>query len=275
MLELHFFDMNWNGILKAFVVLLVLSTFATAQQRPLLTEDPRLIAEGKLVTEVGFGYQNQARFPVSGLTGDLYSFLDSGLHFGLGKRAEFQMTGVIQNYLRLENGAGSRNDWGDLLLSTKIKIAGESGSRPDISFRPTVELPNSSQTKGIGTDSMNFFGNLLLGKKAGPAYIFGNIGLAIMTDPTRPAAQNDFITYGIAATVRAGSNVNILGEWNGRHESESFPTPGGESRGQVRFGAQVKSKGIQWDAAITAGTTDFDHKVGFVAGISKEFQLFH
>jgi hypothetical protein len=267
--------MNFNSFLRTILVLLLLAGVASAQQRPLLTEDPRLIAEGMVVAASGFGYQHRARFPVSGLTGDLYSFLDSGLHFGLGKRAELQMTGVLQNYLRLENGAGSRNDWGDLALSTKIRLADEGHSHPAVSFRPTVVLPNASGTKGIGTDTMQFFGNLLFGKQAGPAYLFGNIGLGILDDPTRLQSQQDFLTYGIAASIPAGSRVNLMGEWNGRHTSESNPTPGGESRGQARLGLQITTGGIRWDAAATAGTTHWDHKAGFVAGISKEFRFWH
>jgi hypothetical protein len=265
--------MNFNSILRVAVTLLCVSTPVFSQQRPLLTEDPRLIAEGMVVSELGIGYQHRARFPVSGLTGDLFSLLENGLHFGLGKRAEFQMTGVVQNYLRLENGAGSRNDWGDLALSTKIRLVDEGRSRPAISFRPTVVLPNSSQTKGIGTDGTNFFGNLLFGKKAGPAYVFGNIGLGILDDATRPAAQHDFLTYGVAASVPAGSRMNVLAEWNGRHNYTTFPSLGGESRGQARLGMQFKAGGIRWDAAVTAGTTHWEHKAGFVAGMSKEFQL--
>ena len=265
--------MNLNRICRVVFLLLVFQSFCFAQQRPLLTEDPRVIREGALVTEMGFGYQHRARFPVSGLTGDLYSILDSGLHFGLGKRAEFQMTGVVHNYLRLENGAGSRNDWGDLALSTKIAIVEESGSRPAISFRPTIVLPNSSSTKGIGTDTLRFFGNVLLGKKAGTAYVFGNVGLGILDDPTRPAAQQDLLTFGIATSIPAGSRVNVMAEWNGRHSSTSNPTPGGESLGQARLGMQLKTGSLKWDAAATAGTAHWDHKAGFVVGLSKEFQL--
>ena len=267
--------MNFNGVFKATAILIVFSALASAQQRPLLTEDPRLIAEGMVVTELGMGYQHEAKFPVSGLTGDLYSILENGVHFGVGKRAEFQMTGVLHYYLSLANDSGSRNDWGDLSLSTKIKIVGEGRSVPDISLRPTVELPNSSLTKGIGTDGTNFYADLLFGKKAGPAYVFGSIGLGILDDPTRAGAQHDFLTYGIATTVPAGSRVNILGEWNGRHSSITYPSAGGESRGQVRFGAQMKAGGMRWDAAVTAGTTNWDHKVGFTAGVSKEFQAWH
>src|SRR4030095_9457852 len=165
-------------------------------------------------------------------------------------------------------------DWGDLALSTKILLVEETESRPAISFRPSVVLPNSSKTKGIGTDTTRFYGALLLGKKAGSAYVFGNIGIAILDDPTRVAAQQDLLTYGIATSIPAGTRFNVMAEWNGRHSSTSNPTPGGESLGQARLGFQVKAGGIRWDAAATAGTTHWDHNIGFVAGLSKEFQLF-
>jgi hypothetical protein len=265
--------MNLKHLYKSILAIIVFHSICFAQQRPLLTEDPRVIAEGTLRTEFGFGYQHRARFPVSGLTGDLYSILDSGLHFGVSKRAEFQMTGVVHNYLRLENGAGSRNDWGDLALSTKIALLEESGSRPAISFRPTVVLPNSSSTKGIGTDTLRFFGNVLMGKSAGKAYVFGNIGLGILDDPTRPAAQQDLLILGLATSIPLNQRLSLMAEWNGRHSSESNPSPGGESLGQARFGFQLKAGSFRWDAAATAGTAHWDHKAGFVAGISRDFQL--
>jgi hypothetical protein len=265
--------MNLNRLCNSACLLLLFSSIGMAQQRPLLTEDPRLLSEGTALTELGFSYQHRARFPVSGLTGDLYSLLENGIHFSLGQRAEFQMTGVVQNYLRLENGAGSHNDWGDLSLSTKIKLLEESGSRPAVSFRPTVSLPNSSSTKGIGTDTLKFFGNVLVGKKAGPAYVFGNIGVGLLDDPTRPAAQQDLLMLGIATSIPAGSRVNVMAEWNGRHSSVSSPSPGGESLGQARLGVQIKTGSLRWDAGATAGTTHWDHKAGFVVGMSKEFHL--
>ena len=264
--------MNLNFCKAAFIVFLF-CTPSLAQQRPLLTEDPRLLSEGTLVTELGLGYQHRARFPVSGLTGDLYSILENGLHVGLGERAEFQMTGVVQNYLRLENDAGRRNDWGDLALSTKIRLVQEGDSRPAISFRPTVVLPNSSRTKGIGTDTLKFSGNVLVGKKLPVAYVFGSIGLAMLDDPTRLASQQDLLTYGIATSIPAGGRLNVLAEWNGRHSSTSNPSPGGESLGQARLGLQVKTGSIRWDAAVTAGTTHWEHKAGFVVGMSQEFHL--
>jgi hypothetical protein len=268
--------MNFSAIRRLTAFILGFSVFgaiAFAQQRPLLTEDPRLIAEGTVVSELGFGYQHRARFPVSGLTGDLYALLVNGLHFGVGERAEFQMVGVAHNYLRLQNGAGSRNDWGDLALSTKIKIVEEGRSLPIISFRPTVVLPNSNRRKGIGTDGTHFFGDILIGKKAGSAFIFGTIGIGMLDDANRPQSQHDVIDYGVAVVIPAGSRLNVLGEWNGYHNTRRNISPGGESRGQARLGVQLKGGGMTWDVAATAGTTRWDHKAGIVAGMTKEFRL--
>src|SRR5215510_11525339 len=94
-------------VLLVSLLLWVFPTAAIAQQRPLITEDPRPIAEGALVAEVGFAYFNRARFPLSGLGGNELAAFDTGLNFGLGPRAEFQMNWVGQNFLWVhENGAG-------------------------------------------------------------------------------------------------------------------------------------------------------------------------
>jgi hypothetical protein len=223
---------------------------------------------------MGFGYQHRARFPLSGLTGDLYSVLDGKLRFGLGDRAEFQLGGVAQHYLKLENDGGSRNDWGDGVVSTKIRVINEKGALPIVSFQPTVVVPNSNDTKGIGTDTTDFYASVLLGKTVGRAFVFGNVGLGILDDATRVSEQHDVMIYGIATTVPLSDRVNFAAEWNGRRNAVTNPTPGGESRGQVRAGLQLFLPMGTWlDFAVTAGTTNVDHKTGFVIGMSKEFRF--
>src|SRR5262245_4790147 len=267
------FDAMIYQVCCLILFLLLSSTAAFAQQRPLVTEDPHVLPEGTVVTEAGFAYLHRARFPVSGLEGDQYSVLVTGIHIGIGSRAEFQITGVAQNFLKLHgSGAGWRNDWGDFSLSTKIKIVDEGRARPIISFRPTVVLPNTNNEKGLGTDGTHFFGNLLFGKTFGPARVFGNLGLGILDDAVRPAAQQDAATYGIAGFVRLNSLVDFSGEWNGWSNPQENPTPGGEDRGQVRFGLGLRALGGRWDVGGVAGTTRWDPKVGAVVGFTKEFR---
>mgnify|MGYP001222825794 FL=1 len=265
---------NPKSLLCLLCFLWLLPLSALAQQRPLITEDPRIITTGSLVTEVGFGYFNRARFPLSGLGGDGFSAFANGLNFGLGPRSEFQMNWVGQNFLHVhENGSGWRNDWGDASLSTKIKIVDETPVLPIISFRPTVVLPNSNDAKGIGTNSTQFFGNILAGKNAGRLFLFGTLGLGILTDTVRVRAQQDVLTYGVAAVRPVSPTISLLSEWNGVRNPRDHPTPGGEDRGQVRLGAQIRAGGVRWDVGAMAGLTRLDPRAGLVFGLTKEFQL--
>ena len=253
--------------------LLLFSSSSFAQQRPLITEDPRLISDGSLVTELGFTYLDRARFPLSGLEGNELSAFDTGLNFGLGPRAEFQMRWIGQNFLSVSNNGGRRNDWGDLSLSTKIRIVGEKGSLPIISFRPTIVLPNSNDAKGIGTDTTQFFGNILLGKTVGRAFIFGNAGLGILTDPVHLRSQQDVLTYGFAAVIPVGSRSNLLSEWSGRKTVRIFPAR--EAKIAARFD-WVFRFGLAEFAGMRqplAGLTRRDPRAGVVFGLTKEFLL--
>src|SRR3977135_2575942 len=108
----------YAAFLCVFVSLWLVPSVAMAQQRPLVTEDPRLIPNGAFVMESGFGYARKAQFPLSGLKGDQFSAFANGLNFSLGPRAEFQINGVMQNFVK--TGNDWRNDWGDWSLSTKI-----------------------------------------------------------------------------------------------------------------------------------------------------------
>src|SRR5207237_8529338 len=117
-------------------------------------------------------YLNRARFPLSRLGGNELQLPVAGLHFGLGDRAEFQLTAPLHNFLWVrENGSGTRHDWGDASVSTKIKIFDEKGWRPIVGFRPTMVLPNSNDQNGIGTNTTQFFANLLFGQHAARAFV--------------------------------------------------------------------------------------------------------
>jgi hypothetical protein len=200
--------------------------------------------------------------------------LPNALHIGFGDRAQFQIGGVAHNFVRLRSPeTGWRNDWGDFFLSTKMMIVDESPVRPIISFRPTIVLPNTNNEKGLGTDGTHFFAAILAGKHAGPFYLFGNVGLGILDDAVRAAAQQDVLTFGLAISLPVSQSINLLGEWNGHRNPQSNPSPGGESRGQARIGLQWRKFGVRWDAGLTAGTTDLDHEAGVVVGFTRELQL--
>src|SRR5260370_34871950 len=72
---------------------------AYAQQRPLITEDVDIIPPGSLRIEAGIDFLQNAKFPVSGLTGDLTRAGVIGISIGLAPNVEVQVEGVAQNVL--------------------------------------------------------------------------------------------------------------------------------------------------------------------------------
>jgi hypothetical protein len=253
--------------IAAIISLGVGSVFA--QQRPLLTEDARLIPAGSVELETGFTYEDQAVYTISGLQGTHLAVLPSGVHFGLGDRAEFQMTGTVQDYLKPADNTW-HSDFGDIALSTKMKIAGESAKVPIISFRPTVVLPNANQASGLGLNTTRFFASILMGKTIHKAFAYGNIGLGIMDHPTIAGVQDDVLTYGLATIVPVAAHFKWVGEVNGlKNTRKRAPAPGSETRSQVRTGLQMEAAGIRWDVGLLAGLTSFDPTWGITFGLTK------
>jgi len=255
----------------SFISFLLCATSVHAQQRPLLTEDPRLIPSGSLDVEAGFGFEKNAVYTVSNLEGNHVALFPLGLNFGLGDNAEFQMNWTVHDYLHTADDVW-HSDFGDVSLSTKMKVAGESHAVPSISFRPTVILPNASQNSGLGLNTMRFFANVLLGKTIGRLYVFGNFGFGIIDDPTVAEAQNDPLTYGFATMIWITPKVNWVSEINGFKNPRESPALGSESRSQVRSGFQLEASGIRWDVGLLAGLTKFDPDYGIVFGMTKRFK---
>ncbi|HEX8853567.1 MAG TPA: hypothetical protein VF754_08775, partial [Pyrinomonadaceae bacterium] len=119
----------------ALICALSLAVAASAQQRPLITEDVDVLEPGTLRIEAGIDFLQDAKFPASGLTGDLTRVGVIGINIGLSPNVEFQIEGVAQNFLSINTaapnpviprgfapGSNSTNDTGDFTLATKIKI---------------------------------------------------------------------------------------------------------------------------------------------------------
>jgi hypothetical protein len=72
---------------SAVVALLVFAGSASAQQRPLVTEDPEPIGTGRVLIEGGFDLSHDYQNPVSGLRGNLVSIPTIGISVGLSSIA--------------------------------------------------------------------------------------------------------------------------------------------------------------------------------------------
>ncbi len=254
------------------------------QQRPLLTEDVDIIAPGSLRIEAGIDFVQRAKYPVSGLTGDLTRAGVIGISIGLAPNVEVQIEGVAQNFLSINSrgpsaiplnvaaGANSTNDIGDFTLWTKIKLRNETANLPSVGFRFGVQLPNSNQARGLGLNQTNAYGQVLLGKKFGQnarVNTFANLGIGILTAPTGLFTQNDVLTYGFAGIVRLNKQFSLAGEVNGRANTRPGSGPlGTESLSEARLGMQVRASGLRFDFAGIKGLTRLSPRSGLTVGVT-------
>jgi len=257
---------------------------ARGQQRPLITEDVDIIPPGTMRIEAGLDFLQGAKYPVSGLTGDLTRVGVLGISIGLAPNVEFQIEGVAQNFLSINTrgtsaiplslapGANSTNGVGDFTLWTKIKLRAETRRGPSVGFRIGVGLPNSNQSRGIGLNQTNAYGSFLFGKKFGHngrLNTFGNLGIAILTAPTELFSQNDVVTYGAAGIFRLNKQFSLAGEVNGRANTRPGGGPRGtESQSEARLGMQIRASGLRFDFAGIKGLTSFTHDTGFTVGVT-------
>ncbi len=280
-------NLSSKTILRAALALAMGLTFsfrAYAQQRPLITEDVDIIPPGSLRIEAGIDFLQNAKFPVSGLTGDLTRAGVIGINIGLAPNVEVQIEGVGQNYLSINSqgrsaipldlapGANSTRDVGDFTLWTKIKLRNESTHLPSVGFRFGVQLPNSNQARGIGLNQTNAYGQILFGKKFGHdarVNTFGNLGIGILAAPTAQFTQNDVLTYGLAGIVRLNKQFSVAGEVNGRVNTRPGGGPlGTESQGEARLGMQIRASGLRFDFAGIKGLTKLSPRSGITVGVT-------
>jgi len=266
---------------------LLLSAPAAAQQRPLLTEDPEVVGSGLILIEGGFDYGRDILYPVSGLKGNLLRVPILGVSVGLGPIVELQLDGGPYNKLSITNrlqaplsGAvtatgDSTHDVEDLVVATKIRLVAESPSHPAFGLRFATRLPNASQESGIGLNTTDFHGQLLVGKTVQSIRIVGNIGLGILADPTNATNQNDVLDYGASVARAVKEGVEVVGEVNGRWSTRSgTPPPGTESRAAIRIGGRLTRGTVRLDAGIILGMTSYDPSFGFTVGATYVFKAF-
>lgn len=252
------------------------------QQRPLRTDDAEILKTGRVSAEVGVEFLQGKRYSLSGLEGDLIRFGASGIHVGVGEFAEFQISGVVQDVLSISSRTepviapaftgNSTSDFGDLILGTKLKLAGEKGRRPAIAFKFAVELPNAKHDSGLGTNETEFFASLLFKKHFGRSQILADVGFAILGSPVLQGRQTDPLTYGVAAVVPLREGINFVAEVNGRQGPSG--RAGNENSSQARAGIQFWTGRLRWDVGGVAGLMHYDPKSGVVVGMTYEFQAF-
>lgn len=273
--------------LALIVAALLSAVTAFSQQRPLLTEDIDITPAGSISVSAGSDFLQNAKFPLSGLKGDLTRVADIRIRTGYASNVEVQISGVVQEFLAIDSQASkppiplditgnSTNDFGDIVTSVKIKLSNETESLPAFGFKFGYKLPNSNEKKGIGTNQTDIFTTFIAQKTFGRTpggkpklKVFGNLGLGILTAPLEDFSQNDVLLYGLAGVYSVNDRINLVSEVNGRVSTQSGPAPlGTESIGQFRIGTQIRASGLTFDTAAIFGLTKFSPRTGLTFGVT-------
>jgi hypothetical protein len=268
------------------LLLMTAAMISPAQQRPLLTDDIDITPPGAFEISAGVDFFQDAKFPLSGIRGELTRVGDIRVKTGLAGNVEIQVEGSLQNFVAINSrtasavplqvSGNSTNDFDDFTMSAKIKVRNQSGKMPAFGLKIGFQMPNTDQTKGIGTNQVNIFAKLLAQRKFGRMLkntakfnLLANLGIGIMTAPLDRFTQNDVLLYGLGGIYRLNESVNIVSEVNGRQNTRSGAAPlGTESTSQFRLGTQIKASGLRFDAAGVIGLTHFSPRSGIVFGVT-------
>ena len=272
----------------ALTVILIASAFAVAgQQRPLLTDDIDITPPGAIEISAGVDFLQNVKLPLAGLKGDLTRVGDIRLRNGFAPNVELEVDGVIQDFLAINSQTlpspiplnvtgNSSSDFGDITVAAKVKLLSETRTLPAFGLKFGFQMPNTDQSRGIGTNQINVFTKLIFQKKFGRgtgkrsprANIYGNIGLGIMSAPLEDFSQNDVLLYGLAGVFGVTDRINVATEVNGRISTRSQAQLGTESVGQFRAGIQIKASGLRFDAATIFGLTRYSPRTGITFGVT-------
>jgi hypothetical protein len=274
-------------VMLSLAIIAGAASHAYSQQRPLVTEDPEVIGAGRILVEGGLTYERDISFPASGLRGNLLTVPTTGVSVGLGSLVELQLDGALHRSLaiterrraplsNLLDFSGDRtSSIDDLVLATKIRLAAETPGRPAFGLRFATKLPNASNEKGLGLDTIDFYSSLLIGKTVRSVRVVGNVGLGILSDPTNATRQNDVLTLGTSIARALTNAFEVIGELNGRIDTRSGePPPGTEGRAMMRAGARFTQGTVRLDAGFLTGLTAPDPSWGFTVGATYVFDAF-
>ena len=271
---------NAIGVAIGLATLLWTASPASAQQRPLITEDPMTVGSGRLLFEAGFDYEHDVKYPLSGLSGDLFGVPNMGISIGVSSIAEIQIDGGLYQRLSIEEQdraplspflditGTTTSSIRDLLVGTKVQLLGEQAGRPALGARFATRLPLASIESGLGRETTDFTAAFLIGKTVQSVRMVGNVGLLWLEDPIAPSQQDQLMTYGFSLARAVAEGFEVVGELNGRLNFAEDDALGAETRGFGRVGARFTRGAVRVDGAFLLGLSPRDPDWGVTAGLT-------
>jgi Putative MetA-pathway of phenol degradation len=251
-----------------------------AQQRPIVTEDPETIGAGRILLEGGIEYAGGFEVPIYGLEGNLWRVPAIGVSIGISSIAELQIDTGYSRLRVTSRAAGPlapildfdgdhTSSIEDVVFATKIRVLSEGTNRPSFGLRIATKLPNARNESGLGTDMTDVSLAVLVGKTNRSIRIVGNLGVAIIGDPTQTGVQYDPTIFGLSLARALAPGFDVVTEIEGRWQGyKDRPQPGAENRAALRGGLRYTRGAVRVDAGLRTGFSDVEPGIGFTTGVT-------
>jgi hypothetical protein len=254
---------------------------ASAQQRPLVTEDPETIGIGRVLLEGGISFDHDQTNTANGLKGDIRHFGLFGASIGIGPTAEVQIDGGLIQRLTVDRriptaplvrsttlvAGDTATGFEDLFIATKIRVASETAGRPALGVRFGTKLPTAEIDKGVGLGTNDFFASFLVGKTVQSVRTVGNVGLVLLGNPIEGRDSATALSFGGSVARALTNEFEVVGEVSGRLTPfNDVVPPGLESRGVFRLAGRYTYAMLRLDFGILTGFTERDPSFGITAG---------
>jgi hypothetical protein len=159
---------------------------------------------------------------------------------------------------------GTVSDWGDVVLRTKVRLARSAKRDFALAARFMVALPETNQAKGLGPNTLRVGAQLLATKTFARGAVHANLGLSIHDEVLTPHAQNDLLSYGVAAERQLSPRWALVAEVAGRAGSGE---PVIDRTHEARLGVRRAGQRLGFAAALRRGLSDADGTWGFTGGV--------
>lgn len=257
---------------------------AIAQPRPLPTAGVEGAGAGNVTLETTVDYSRDVRYTLSGLEGNLWRFGLIRIDVGLSPIADFELSGGLRDHLAITSRApavlsnllqlsdpSSTGAFDDIIVATRIRLLSERPNAPGLAVRFGTRLPNAKHPSGLGQDTTDFYGSLIVGQTVSQAHVTANVGFGVLGDPLRGDRRVGSFLYGAAFGGPIASHVSLVAGADGRTGPME---PGLESRAVARAGLVFTRGPMRVELDGTRGLTVRDGRFGAALSVGYTFHAF-
>lgn len=274
---------RWGGACGALCLAAVVTSpgpAAAQLRRDAPVEQAAAVREGDVLIGVGVAAGRDASFPLSGLRGDLFGLGETTLAWGLADQALLRARWTAFHLLDIDEfgdssiplepavADGKTYDVGDVRLGASFLPLGRREGW-SAGGRIEVELPNSHERRGIGTNTSDVLVAAVGAYGSDEWQATASLGVRILEVPLESFSQNDVLDYAFEATWRVDRRWELAAALEGHaHTAEGEPPPGTEPRGTARLALRHRFGSWLLDAGGTFGLAQASPDWGLTAGVS-------